>query len=197
MPTATLWQVDWEDGSDSLRGFEPTDDEIVAAAPALARAYGDAHNSRMMGQAPGAFEPGDVIAHMQQVRAAGGHPFVLQRNGALAGDADFRNLTGGHGEIAILIADTAAQGRGLGTRFAWMLHAFAFQILRLERVYAAVIPENRGSRRLFEKLGYILDDSDVARRYADEATDLTLSLGRAEFEAQWRAGNFAVRLAPR
>ncbi|MFL5308266.1 MAG: GNAT family N-acetyltransferase [Polyangia bacterium] len=194
---ATLWQVDWIDGDDTLRAFEPTDEEIAAAAPALARAYGDSHNSRMMGQAPGAFEPADVIVHMQQVRASGGHPFVLQRNGTLAGDADFRNLSGDHGEIAILIADTAAQGRGLGTRFGWMLHAYAFQVLRLERVYAAVIPENRGSRRLFEKLGYTQDDSDVARRYADEPSDLTLSLGRAEFETAWRAGMFDVRLARR
>lgn len=194
---ATLWQIDWEDRGDSLRAFEPADDEIAAAAPVLARAYGEPHNSRMMGQAEGAFEPKDVIAHMQGVRAAGGHPFVLERNGVLAGDADFRNLSEGRGEIAILIADTAAQGRGLGTRFGWMLHAFAFQVLRLERVYAAVIPENRGSRRLFEKLGYVRDDSHVARRYADEPSDLTLSLGRGEFEAAWRAGRFDVRLAPR
>ncbi|HSS37465.1 MAG TPA: GNAT family N-acetyltransferase, partial [Polyangia bacterium] len=192
-----LWQVDWADAGDNLRVFEPTDGEIVAAAPALARAYGDAHNSRMMGQAPGAFEPADVIAHIQQVRGAGGHLFLLERDGALAGDADFRNLAAGQGEIAILIADTAAQGRGLGTRFAWMLHAFAFQVLHLQRLYAAVIPENRGSRRLFEKLGYTLDDSELARRYADEATDLTLSLGSAEFAAAWRAGTFAMRLAPR
>jgi RimJ/RimL family protein N-acetyltransferase len=134
---------------------------------------------------------------MQQVRAAGGHPFLLERDGTLAGDADFRNLSAGQGEIAILIADTAAQGRGLGTRFAWMLHAFAFQILHLQRVYAAVIPENRGSRRLFEKLGYLPDDSDLARGYADEPSDLTLSFGRAEFEAAWHARSFAMRLAPR
>lgn len=194
---AMLWQVDWVDREESLRAFEPTGDEIAAVAPALARAYGDSHNSRMMGQAPGAFQPADVIAHMQHVRATGGHPFVLERNGLLAGDADFRNVTAERAEMAILIADTAAQGRGLGTRFAWMLHAFAFQVLRLARVYAAVIPENRGSRRLFEKLGYVPDDSDVARRHADEPTDLTLSLARADFETAWRAGAFPVRVAPR
>jgi len=194
---ATLWQIESVDGADTLRAFEPTEDEIAAAAPALARAYGDPHNSRMMGQAPGAFEPADVIAHMQRVRAAGGHPFLLERNRALAGDADFRNLSAGRGEIAILIADTGAQGRGLGTRFGWMLHAFAFQVLRLDRVYAAVIPENHGSRRLFQKLGYLPDDGDAARRHADEPSDLTLSLGRADFEAAWRAGGFDVRLTPR
>jgi RimJ/RimL family protein N-acetyltransferase len=192
-----LWQMVWADGADTLRAFEPTDEEIAAAAPALARAYGDPHNSRMMGQAPGAFQPTDVIGHMQQVRAAGGHPFVLERDGLLAGDADFRNLSAAQGEIAILIADASAQGRGLGTRFGWMLHAFAFQVLGLERVYASVILENQGSRRLFEKLGYLRDDSAPARRYAEEPTDLTLSLGRTDFEATWRARAFGIRIARR
>lgn len=194
---ATLWQVEWSSGTDTLRALEPTDDEVVSAAPLLARAYGDPHNSAMMGQAPGGFVPADVIAHMQQVRAAGGHPFLLERNGRLAGDADFRNLAGGHGEIAILIAETAAQGQGVGTRFAWMLHAFAFQVLRLERVYASVIPQNTGSRRLFEKVGYTLDDSPEARRYADEPSDLTLSLGREAFEASWPDRGSGIRVSPR
>jgi len=194
---ATLWQVEWPDGAETLRAVEPTDEEVAAAAPVLARAYGDPHNSAMMGQAPGSFVAADVIAHMQQVRAAGGHPFLLERNGRLAGDADFRNLAGGRGEIAILIAEPSAQGQGLGTRFAWLLHALAFQVLRLERVYASVIPQNTGSRRLFEKVGYALDDSPEARRYADEPSDLTLSLGRDTFEASWPDRASGIRVTPR
>ena len=111
-----------------------------------------------------------------RLRATGGRPFLLERERRLAGDADFRNLTAGAGEFAILIADPGAQGQGLGTRFARMLHAFALDVLRLERVYVAIIPENGASRRLFEKLGYRPDDSPVARRHADEPTDLTMSL---------------------
>lgn len=166
----------WEVTDATLRVFEPTDAELAAAAPALAAAYGDAHNSRMMGQAPGAFTAADAIEHFARLRAAGGRPFLLEREGRLAGDADFRNLTASAGEFAILIADPGAQGQGLGTRFARMLHAFASEVLRLQRVYVAIVPENAASRRLFEKLGYRPDDSSVARRHADEPTDLTLSL---------------------
>lgn len=166
----------WEVTDGPLRAFEPTDAELAAAAPALAAAYGDAHNSRMMGQAPGAFAAADAVEHFGRLRRAGGRPFLLQREGRLAGDADFRNLTAEAGEFAILIADPAAQGQGLGTRFARMLHAFAFELLRLRRLYVAIIPENRASRRLFEKLGYRPDDSPVARRHADEPTDVTMSL---------------------
>jgi len=195
---APLWSIDWSDGADLLRAFEPTDAELAAAAPGLARAYGDPHNSRMMGQAPGTvFDAADVIAHFAGVRDAGGHPFLLQRAGALAGDADVRNPSGRSAEVAILIAAPAAQGRGLGTRFALMLHAFAFRALDLERLYAAIIPTNTASLRLFEKLGYSRDDSPGARRHADEATDITLSLARDQFQRAAGRGLEAVRLQAR
>jgi RimJ/RimL family protein N-acetyltransferase len=170
----------WEATSDGLRAFEATDDEWAAAAPALAAAYGHPHNSRMMGQAPAAFEAADVLAHRRRVRDGGGHVFLLERAGRLAGDADLRHVAGPTAELAILIADPAAQGQGLGTRFGRLLHALAFGPLGLQRLYVSIIPENRASRRLFEKLGYRPDDSPAARRYADEPTDLTLSLGRED-----------------
>ncbi len=187
----------WEVADQELRAFEPTDDELVAAAPALAAAYGDPHNSRMMGQAPGAFAAGDAIEHFARLRAAGGRPFLLERQGKLAGDADFRNLAGEAAEFAILIADPAVQGQGLGSRFARMLHAFAFEVLRLQRLYVAIIPANHASRRLFEKLGYRPDDSPAARRHADEPTDLTLSVGRGEIPAGPAGQERAIRLRRR
>ena len=128
----------WEVTDGPLRAFEPTEGELTRAAPALAAAYGEAHNSRMMGQAPGTFTAQDAIEHFTGLRAAGGRPFLLEREGRLAGDADFRNLADGAGEFAILIADPGAQGQGLGTRFARMLHAFASQVLGLQRVYVAL-----------------------------------------------------------
>ncbi len=46
----------------------------------------------------------------------------------------------------------------------------------------SILPENIASRRLFERLGYVLDDSPAARAIADEPTDITMSLERARFE---------------
>jgi hypothetical protein len=46
----------------------------------------------------------------------------------------------------------------------------------------SILPENVASRRLFERLGYVLDDSPAARAIADEPTDVTMSLERARFE---------------
>src|SRR6185312_1092479 len=187
----------WEVTCGALRAFEPTADELAAAAPVLAAAYGEPHNSRMMGQAPAAFTAADAIEHVARLRSARGRPFLLQRDGRLAGDADFRNVHDDAGEFAILIADPAAQGQGLGTRFARMLHAFAFDVLGLRRVYVAVIPENAASRRLFEKLGYRTDVSAVARRYADEPTDLTLSLAREDVRDSPDVGAAAIRICRR
>jgi hypothetical protein len=57
----------------------------------------------------------------------------------LNGDADFRNVDGSEAEFAILIGQHAQQSRGLGTRYAAMMHVAALRVLGFERVYATVI----------------------------------------------------------
>jgi RimJ/RimL family protein N-acetyltransferase len=101
----------------------------------------------------------------------------------LVGDADIRHIAGGEtGEFAIMIGNRDLQGRGLGMRFAVMMHAFAFRRLGLRRVHVSIIPDNAPSRRLFEKLGYEHDDRPEARAFADNQTDLTMSLDCDRFE---------------
>ena len=92
-----------------------------------------------------------------------------------------------------MIGGRASQGRGLGTRFALMLHAFGYDVLGLERIYISVIPANAASRRLFEKLGYQPDDSPEARALIDEETDLTMSLARSAFDRARVADQAAIR----
>jgi len=96
-----------------------------------------------------------------------------------------------------MVAARAAQGRGLGTRFAIMLHAYAFQTLGLARVFVAIVPANVASIRLFAKLGYAPDDSPRARDFADDETDLTFSVDRATFEARCADAIAAIRITPR
>jgi RimJ/RimL family protein N-acetyltransferase len=184
MGARQLYEVEWRRDGDLLTAIEPTAAELRAAAAPLAAFYNDGHNSQMLAHEE-ALSPADVTAHYRRLRAQRGHPFLLQRNGGLAGDGDLRNVVPPTGELAILIGARSEQGRGLGTRFAIMLHAFAFRTLGLERVLISIIPANVGSRRLFEKLGYTPDDSPAARAIADEATDLTLSLARPTFEARY------------
>jgi RimJ/RimL family protein N-acetyltransferase len=171
--------IDLDDGN-HLRAREPTRKEIVAAAPRLARFYSDPHNQAMLAQEEDQ-SAADVVAHYRALAKEGARAFFLEVDGRLVGDADLRSLTRQRAEVAILIGDRSMQGRGLGTRFGIMLHTFAFGTLRLRRTYASIIPANEGSLRLFDKLGYESDNTPVARRFADEPTDRTLSLGADRF----------------
>jgi RimJ/RimL family protein N-acetyltransferase len=182
MDKARLWAVEWAQGDELLTALEPTDDELRRAALALAVADNDAHNRVMMGHDDEPHTAGDVIAYYEELRIEGGRPFLLYMDGVLMGDADFRNIADVKGEFAIMIGSRGSQGRGLGTRFALMLHAFGYDVLGLERIYISVIPANAASRRLFEKLGYQPDDSPEARALIDEESDLTMSLARSAFD---------------
>jgi RimJ/RimL family protein N-acetyltransferase len=168
-----------------LGAFEPTHEEIVRFSPALATFYNDAHNRSMMANTV-AMTTADVVEHFQALRQSGGRGFLLELDGELLGDADFRHVDATSAEFAILVGRTDLQGKGIGLRFAILLHALAFHGLGLQTVFVSIIPPNVASQRLFAKLGYSRDDSAKARGFADDDTDLTLSLSREAFEAKHR-----------
>lgn len=174
------FQIAWSTPEAHLVALEPEADEVRRHAGALAEAYNDPHNARLLGHADRLGER-DVVAHYAGLAEAG-HGFLTFRDGALVGDADLRGVAGGAAEFAFLVAAVAEQGKGLGTRFATMIHTFAFRQLELARVYASVAPANTASRRVFEKLGYAIDGGPDARAYADDPADLTMALDRLTFE---------------
>ncbi|MBA3393874.1 MAG: GNAT family N-acetyltransferase [Deltaproteobacteria bacterium] len=175
----TAYRLAWTTPAGELLAIEPDDGEVTAHAPALAAAYNDPHNARLLGHGS-LLTASDVQEHYTMLREAGAHGFLLMRDGVLAGDGDLRAIADGAAEFAFLIASPGAQGKGLGTRFALMIHAFAFRSLMLDRLYAAVVPDNLASRRVFEKLGYVVDDGPRARSFGD-AGDVVLRLDRASF----------------
>lgn len=193
MKKAPLWAVEWRQGEETLTALEPTTEELGRAAPELAAFYNDSHNRAMMAHESDAYTAADVSAYYQQLRAEAGRPFLLFLDGVLLGDADFRNIEDRAGEFAIMIGGRATQGRGLGTRFGLMLHAFGYDVLGLERIYISVIPANTASRRLFEKLGYQIDDSPEAREFIDEESDLTMSLSSVTFQGARAVERAAIR----
>jgi RimJ/RimL family protein N-acetyltransferase len=180
------WVVSWRRPDEHLRAYQPTVAETGELAPVLAGFYNDAHNRTMMANTV-AMTAAEVTEQYAGMYVAGGKPFVLERNGVPAGDADFRHVEATTAEFAILIGQRGDQGKGLGTRFAILLHAWAFLGLGLERVFVSIIPANAASQRLFEKLGYGADYSPAARAFADDDSDLTLSLDRAAFVARHAA----------
>lgn len=194
-------RIDWTTDAGALLAFEPTTAEVAQHASELSTGYNDPANAELMGHA-NLISPAEVIDAYTESIAGGMRAFLLfvmprggknpppRRHsregplplwGAFAGDGDLRNFRGATAEFAFMIAAPIAQGKGLGTRFATMIHSFGFRRLELERIYASVVPHNTASRRVFEKLGYIADDTPAGREYADEPGDLVLVLDRDTF----------------
>ena len=161
---------------------EPTIDEVTACSEALAVAYNAPHNAPLLGHTD-ELDSSDVVEHYRDLLEEGARAFLLYVDGQLAGDADLRGIASGAAEFAFLIAAKSAQGKGLGTRFARALIAFGFRDLGLHHIYASVVPVNVASARVFVKLGFVVDESEAARGYADEPADITFSIDRATFEA--------------
>lgn len=185
----TRYQIDWDD----LSVLEPTPAEIAAHAAALSHAYNEPANAALMGHDQ-PISPAEVI---ETYAGRAGHAFLLFRNRELAGDADLRGLADNAAEFAFMIGAPAAQGKGLGTRFALMIHALAFTQLGLTRIYASVVPHNTASRRVFAKLGYVEDATPAARVYADEPDDITLALDRDVFYREHAPAIAQIRIAIR
>lgn len=177
-------RAEWRDAGATWLVEEPDDAALRAAAPLLSRWYNEPKNRALLTNQH-ELSAEEVVAHYADLRAAGDRPFLFLRDGALAGDGDLRAFSDGkrgpEAEFALLIGDLGIQGRGLGTRFSTLVLHLAFGRLGLARVFASVIPANRGSLRMFEKLGFVVDETPAGRRYAEHEHDVSLRLDRESF----------------
>lgn len=189
-------RIDWSSEAGQLAAIEPQPAEVGLHAEALAAGYNEPGNASLMGHDE-AISPEEVVEHYLDMAAEGARQFLLFLDGQLCGDADLRGMHDHAAEFAFMIAAPGQQGKGLGTKFALMIHAFAFRELGLQRVYASVVPHNTASKRVFEKLGYTIDHSVAAREFADEPGDLVLAIDRATFEERNAEALAQVRIAPR
>jgi RimJ/RimL family protein N-acetyltransferase len=189
------YRIDWSTPHGELMAYEPRLDEVVEHVRVLAVAYNDPHNAPLLGHTQVLAES-EVLDHYESLLGQEAHPFLLFADGALAGDGDIRGIADGAGEFAFMIAAPSAQGKGLGTRFATMLHVFAFTHLPIDRLYASIVPANTASRRVFDKLGYTVDDSVAAREYADDG-DVAMVIDKATFTRQHAAEMAQIRIAMR
>jgi RimJ/RimL family protein N-acetyltransferase len=194
--SSDLFDVEYRDAQVLLRAFEPTADEVRAVAAQLSGYYNDEHNRAMLTHEDD-MSAEEVIVHYAESRKRGDRLFLLELDGLLVGDADFRHFDAESAEYAIMIGARNLQGRGLGRKFTTMLHAWAFRGLGLRRVYVTILPANRASVRLFEQLGYGPDHSPRARSLIDEESDVTLSMERSAFEKQHGTMMDGVQFAPR
>ena len=176
-----LWSIEALCGQVKLLAFEPTEAEVLVAAPMLTIFNNDRHNSAMLTNTQ-EMTATEIVESYEFLRTNNGRPFLLEQEGVLMGDADFRNISGSTAEFAILIGSRTQQSRGLGTRYAAMMHVAAFRVLGLDHIYSSIVPSNVASRRMLEKLGYQLDQSSFASSFAEEKDDIVMSIDWPRFE---------------
>jgi RimJ/RimL family protein N-acetyltransferase len=174
--------------------FEPTIDDVRAVSTRLSAFYNEPVNRALMTNEHD-MSPSDVVAQFEAMWSDGGRPFLMSVDGTVVGDCDFRNIDTDDAEFAILVGPRASQSRGLGTRFATMALAVAFGPLGLRRVYASIRPENFGSLRMFAKVGYVVDGSASARRFAEDTDDVCVSISADRFATEHAADLAAIGLS--
>jgi RimJ/RimL family protein N-acetyltransferase len=174
------YSLEWLASEPRLRLIEPTAREVREHAEALAGFYNEPVNRALLTNEHD-FDADDVVDQFREMLAAGDRPFLLYVGDEMVGDCDLRNVEKDCAEYAILVGPRATQARGLGTRFSTMVLVLAFGPLGMSRVYAAIRPENTGSLRMFEKVGYDRDESPAARRYAEEPDDVCVSITAEKF----------------
>lgn len=69
---------------------------------------------------------------------------------------DIDNIAG-KGEYGILLADDNSRGKGYGTKCTKTMVEYAFDTLKLHKVTAEVIEENKASEAMFKKCGFSID----------------------------------------
>ena len=188
--------VDWLVADASLRLVEPTVEEVETHAAVLAGFYNEPYNRALLTNEY-EFVAEDVVAQFAEMREEGGRPFLLFADDAMMGDCDLRHFEGTTAEFAILVGARARQAKGFGTRFSTMLHALAFGRLGMETVYASVRPENTGSLRMLQKVGYLVDASPAARRFAEAEDDVCLPVGARAFTSAHRHAIEGMRFSKR
>lgn len=194
--SSTWFEVQYRDGDSLLRAFEPTAAELEASAQQLSQQYNDPYNRSMLTNSV-TMSADDVMDHYRGARERGDRLFLLERDGVLMGDADFRHFDADSAEYAILIGSRDQQGRGLGGKFTVMLAAIAFGDWGLARVYVTIIPANQPSLRMFQRLGFENDGSPRARGLAEQVSDASLSLDAEGFRRRHAAMAESVTIRTR
>ena len=188
------YRIAWATPAGLVTAIEPTPDEVRAHAAELARGYNDPANAALMGHTSEISED-EVVDSYAELIDDGGRAFLAFLDGDFVGDADLRGIHGGGAEFAFMIGAPKTQGKGLGTKLATMLCKFGFETIGLRTIYGSVVPENVASRRVFEKLGFWLDDTPAAREFADEPGDLVMAIDKATFARVPGIGD--IRIEPR
>ncbi len=138
-----------------LREFTPDD------VPAMFALMSDAQVTRYLGRQPMATmeEAAQRVDNFIHGFATQSHlvwAVVSKETGTLLGNGTLWNLIPEHDRAELgYILMPAAWGKGIATEICQMMVQFGFTTMGLHSIEAQIDPENSGSRRVLEKLGFV------------------------------------------
>ena len=135
---------------------------------------------------PTALEPDEVIEHYADMADEGARQFLLFATARSPATPTCAASRDGAAEFAFMIGAPTAQGKGLGTKFAPMIYAFAFDQLGFTTSTRRSFPRTSRRAACSRSSATRVDDSAAARGYADEPGDLVMAIDRATFHRHQR-----------
>ncbi len=193
LPIVRGIELKWKTEVGVLRARHPTRVELAAAAPAVTDWFNapPGQNAKNLGMTPNQTVE-DTREYLLRKLDAGIDRMLLYVDDKLVGYMFFGDWHGPGpivpttasepetmsswadvpptaAEFGAMIGKPSTQGKGLGTRFAVMVHKYAVEELGLVRFVAGAYPWASGSRRLLAKLGYKrVFDAPSIQRWTDE-----------------------------
>jgi RimJ/RimL family protein N-acetyltransferase len=118
-----------------------------------------------------------------------GYFIIEDLAGKAVGRIEFERLSmiEGSAEVMILIGESDARGRGLGSEAMNALLGYLFRQRDLHRVYLTVLNDNPAAIRSYEKVGFTVEGILREDVFFDGIghDQLAMSMLRTEFELRW------------
>ena len=137
----------------------------------------------------------DYLDHAMHAGANGAYVAIANReNDLYLGQCDLISINWKmrSADMAIVMGDEQARGRGIGTEAIGLILAYAFAMLGLERVELEVATDNHRAMRCYQKAGFTLEGIKrhafmVDGKFADLAVMAVLA-------DEWRAAHPEAKL---
>lgn len=135
----------------------------IKDAPDIVKNINNQKISRYMSHLPFPYHKKDALEFIKKNNRIAkdkqnfGYSLAIEKAGEVIGMIGLRKIVLGHKASLGYWLGEKYWGRGLMTKAVAALLRFAFQELKLRRVYAQVFIENQASRRVLEKNGFKLE----------------------------------------
>ncbi|MBP5494848.1 MAG: GNAT family N-acetyltransferase [Lachnospiraceae bacterium] len=111
--------------------------------------------------------------------------FIILLNGEPVGSVYLRDidLDKKEAEYGIFIGEESARGKGVGTESAKLILKYAFDELKLEKLFLRVFKNNPGAVRSYEKAGFKKNDrTDILNINGEMLEVIFMELEKKDFE---------------